>query len=489
MEKIDMTRRKRKEEYEIDPNSSFNKLRNLQMTLKEEIALTDIFFENRDELLKKIKTNCFEYFKERIAIQEIYDNSSSINSEKNKKIKYEVVEDAKIYFPQCSDFIGKFLFYFRNNNDLTLRLIEKCPKESYDILANFICNYFYVNIFSSTFLNESLITLIYLLLEKEIDEVKDDKKAYIGFLNTSGSFVAVLLRFLSRRDEVKNYLENVLKQLLIRTAGLLPNQKNKMFLGFDLRKIKDGIKNLHDLPKTKKSAESFDDLLTMDIKKTRLNMPFLSSLKKKSENDKINNNKPLKNINEEEDTELTNEEIENNFYVQATKETFDDLLLGTEVDDFDEIRMLSNEEGEDNKEKKMDFFGDNSTHKKKREGKDDFENYLIKSGFYNKPIKTDMTQEEKEIEEEEEKKRKEEEELIEKNKDKIYSNLYKKELNREMILSLHEEQVDIDMEEYLIQKINYIQEEGMNFLHNKFINKIIELTEKKNFPRKNSAHI
>ena len=37
--------------------------------------------------------------------------------------------------------------------------------------------------------------------------------------------------------------ENVLKQLLIRTAGLLPNQKNKMFLGFDLRKIKDGIKN------------------------------------------------------------------------------------------------------------------------------------------------------------------------------------------------------------------------------------------------------
>ena len=47
-------KRKRKEEYEIDPNSSFNKLRRLQMTLKEEVALTDIFFENRDDLLKKI---------------------------------------------------------------------------------------------------------------------------------------------------------------------------------------------------------------------------------------------------------------------------------------------------------------------------------------------------------------------------------------------------------------------------------------------------
>ena len=38
-------KRKRKEEYEIDPNSSFNKLRKLQMALKEEVALTDIFLK------------------------------------------------------------------------------------------------------------------------------------------------------------------------------------------------------------------------------------------------------------------------------------------------------------------------------------------------------------------------------------------------------------------------------------------------------------
>ena len=30
----------------------------------------------------------------------------------------------------------------------------------------------------------------------------------------------------------------------------------------------------------------------------------------------------------EDDNELTKEEIENNYYVQAKKETFDDLLLG-----------------------------------------------------------------------------------------------------------------------------------------------------------------
>jgi hypothetical protein len=474
MEKVDIMRRKRKEEYEIDPNSSFNKLRKLQMTLKEEVALTDIFFENRDELLKKIQTNCFEYFKERIAIQEIYDNNSYENKEKNKKIKYEVLENAPSLIPQCSDIVSKLLFYFRNSNELTLKLIEKCPKESYEVLANFLCNYFYVNIFSSTFLNESLLTLIYLLLEKEVDNIKDEKKSFFSFLDSSGTFVAVLLKYLSRRYEVKNYLENVMKKLLIRTAGLLPNQKNKMFLGLEINKIKNGIIKKYDLPKTKKNVE-LNELLTMDIKKSRLNMPFLSKTQKKKTEiiDKEN-----------DDIELTNEEIENNFYVQATKETFDDLLLGTEENDFDEIEKLTNEEGENKPEKKMDFFGANSTHKKKREGKDDFENYLIKSGFYNKPINKEMTEEEKALEEEEKKKRKEEEEIIEKNKDKIYSDLYKKELNRETLLSLNEEQIDGDMEEYLMNKINDIQEEKMDFTNDKLLERINSLSDKKTFLEK-----
>ena len=444
------------------------------MTLKEEVALTDIFFENRDELLKKIQTNCFEYFKERIAIQEIYDNNSYENKEKNKKIKYEVLENAPSLIPQCSDIVSKLLFYFRNSNELTLKLIEKCPKESYEVLANFLCNYFYVNIFSSTFLNESLLTLIYLLLEKEVDNIKDEKKSFFSFLDSSGTFVAVLLKYLSRRDEVKNYLENVMKKLLIRTAGLLPNQKNKMFLGLEINKIKNGIIKKYDLPKTKKNVE-LNELLTMDIKKSRLNMPFLSKTQKKKTEiiDKEN-----------DDIELTNEEIENNFYVQATKETFDDLLLGTEENDFDEIEKLTNEEGENKPEKKMDFFGANSTHKKKRAGKDDFENYLIKSGFYNKPINKEMTEEEKALEEEEKKKRKEEEEIIEKNKDKIYSDLYKKELNRETLLSLNEEQIDGDMEEYLMNKINDIQEEKMDFTNDKLLERINSLSDKKTFLEK-----
>ena len=153
-----------------DQNNTFNKLLKLQSTLQEEVALRDIFFEDRDSLLKKIENNCIDYYKMRISIQEIYDNKSNINSS-FKKIKYIFCDKPQNEIAQYYDNLSNLMYYFHDSNEMTLKLIENCPKEHYAQLANFICNYFYVNIFSSTFLNENLLTLIYLLLEKEIDKV------------------------------------------------------------------------------------------------------------------------------------------------------------------------------------------------------------------------------------------------------------------------------------------------------------------------------
>ena len=82
-----------KEAYEVDPNSSFNKLKKLQSALKEEMALSDIYFENRDNLLKKIDKNCFIYFQKRMSIQEIFDHVNSpfsLNEDGDKKKKNKI---------------------------------------------------------------------------------------------------------------------------------------------------------------------------------------------------------------------------------------------------------------------------------------------------------------------------------------------------------------------------------------------------------------
>ena len=196
--------------------------------------------------------------------------------------------------------------------------------------------------------------------------------------------------------------------------------------------------------------------------------------------DNIDKNKNVnENINEDEDDiELTKEEIENNFYAQTTKEIFDDLLLGNEEND-DEIKMLGDEDVENKNQKNMNFEG-NYGHKKKRIGKDDIENFLINSGFYNRPTVKGKTDEETIREEEEAKRKEKEDKFIEKNRDKIFSNLYNKDLDSETILTLYNEQEDEDMAEYLNNKIKNIQE-GMNFTNHNFINEVLKGNGAKTF--------
>ena len=364
---------KAKEEFEIDPNSSFNKLKKLQMALKEEVALNDIYFENRDNLLKKIDKNCYEYYQKRMSIQEIYDHGAqSLANEDQKKITYVVSEKPQNELPQCFDPLYKLMFYFRESNELTLKLIEKC-KDNKDQLANFICNYFYVNIFSSTFLNENLLTLIYLLLEKDVEKLKNEN-SFVEFLDASKNFTAIILRCLTRRDEVKTYLEKILKNLLTKTSGMLRNQKNNTFIGLDINKIKTFMKDQnYRFDRTDKDISSIKNLITANIKKSKLILykDKLDNILRNGKNNKDNNKSDNNN-------ELNINEIENNIWVQATKETFDDLLWGNNAMDNDEDNSPS-----ENKMLSKNQASINLINKKKSQiENDDLENYFINSGYF-----------------------------------------------------------------------------------------------------------
>ena len=450
---MDITKN-RKGETNNDKNNSFNKILKLQSTLQEEVALRDIFYEDKDSLLKKIENNCIEYYKMRISIQEIYDNKSQPDPSK-KKIKYIFADKPQTEIPQYYDHLSNLMYYFHDNNEMTLKLIENCPKESYSQLANFICNYFYVNIFSSTFLNENLLTLIYLLLEKEIDKItlKNENEISNTFLDNKNSFVSHLLRCLSRKDEVKTFLENILKKILTRTVGFLNNHKDNMFLGFDIKKIVLFLFNRnYQIRQTDKKIKSFLNLFTMEIKKSKLNL-----MKKKNKD-----NDDFVAMSKNPYDELNKPNLENNFYVQATKETFDNLLLGNEenINSDDDDDDSSEGEDENAQKKKVQIAGGLSN--KKTKAKDDFEEYLVNNGFYfrfNEFL-------------EEEKLKKDEGKNID-----IFNELYMKELNKECFLELLDKEDDKDMEEYLLKHLKTIQdnEKGNVFTNTKLINEIIHM--------------
>ena len=410
-------------------SSSFDKLLKLQSTLQEEVALRDIFFEDRDSLLKKIENNVIDYYKIRISIQEIYDNKSQTDSTK-KRLKYIFAEKPQSEIPQYYEHLSNLMYYFHDNNEMTLKLIANCPKESYAQLANFICNYFYVNIFSSTFLNENLLTLIYLFLEKEIDklEIKNDgggENLSKPFLDINNSFISYLLKYLSRKDEIKTFLETVLKKVLTRTAGLLNNQRDNLFLGFDIKKMLAFLNGQnYNIKTTNKSFKSYLNLLTMEIKKCKLNI----IKKRNKENEEYTNSSSYSKSGFEDKFNY-----ENNFYAITTKETFDNLLLGNnnnlENEDYDD----DSSEGEDDLSQKKKLMYSNTLNQENR--RDDFEYFLINSGFYSR--NNDSI---------EEKKR-------ESNKFESYNDVYTKELNEETLLELIEREDDRDMEDFLLKHL------------------------------------
>ena len=463
--KKDSKKNIKKDESSPDETTSFEKLLNLQSTLQEEVALKDIFYEDRESLLKKIENNCIDYYKMRISIQEIYDNKSQILLSK-KKIKYIFCDKPQGEIPQYYGNLGNLMYYFHDNNEMTLKLIENCPKDSYSQLANFICNYFYVNIFSSTFLNENLLTLIYLLLEKEISKIiiKNENEISNTFLDISNSFVSHLLRCLSRKDEVKTFLENILKKILTRTAGFLNKQKDNMFLGFDIKKIIAFLNGRNYLiDKTDKEYKTFLNLFTMEIKKSKLN-----SNKKKinKENDDFlvidSNTLEEQNKSKNKLDEHNKYRFENNFYVQATKETFENLLLGNdENNNNDEDDDSSDDDDETPSKKKGIGVGLNN---KKNKTKDDFEEYLVNSGFYYKINKN--------ADEDKNKK-----DIKSTNNNDIFNDLYLKELNKETLLELLEREDDKDMEDYFLKQLKIIQdnEKGNVFTNTKLINEIIHM--------------
>ena len=88
-----------------------------------------------------------------MSIQEIYDHviiALGKEGSEKKRIKYVVSLRPQNELPQCYDALYKLMFYFREQNSLTINLINNCPKENYETLANFICNFFYVNVFNSS---------------------------------------------------------------------------------------------------------------------------------------------------------------------------------------------------------------------------------------------------------------------------------------------------------------------------------------------------
>ena len=208
--------------------------------------------------IEQFTSKCCDIYKEKIQIHLIQTNNKQILSSwiksKGKNMTYYLpdIEVKKDLSDLCYDSsIQDFLFYFRENNDCMLNLIENLNKEKRKTIIPFLCHFFYENFFTEAPEQEEILYIIYLLMEKEIDSLYSPST--LSFLQDS--FLGEFLTEMGNKYEISHFIDNILNTLIREVE-----EKNSAFISLD---IINNSKMHYDY---NKSENSFFDMSNQDFK-------------------------------------------------------------------------------------------------------------------------------------------------------------------------------------------------------------------------------
>ena len=270
--------------------STIQKILILQNLLKEMTSIKERFIDNKNKMLQKLDSNCYTYFKNKIYMKEIFDYCMSHKPEEHKD--YQLIEEPKNYLKGMYQPLYDFFFHMRNENALMLKIIELSDSLTYEDLSDFFVNFLYGNIIQSSFVDEELIVMIYLLLEKLIlktlpEKIEVNKNIPISFFNDN--FISYVFRALTRKIDLRNFLCNILNDFILRmesfslSLSVDINIVNR-FLKVRDRKIHSFMKNVGSLKeeevrKIRKNFKKMNNNEQLFKKKTAGNM-YLKRAKK-----------------------------------------------------------------------------------------------------------------------------------------------------------------------------------------------------------------
>ena len=304
--KINSTIRKEEEKKEkIKSNNIVSKWLQLQKIIKEVITLREIIKNQKEENQKQLKENYKKYFNLKLLLRQISDNITSINNnleiEKDKEKEFIPDDNPEETLQDAYDPIKKLFNLFRTNYDYVVKLIsiigdneELINNKNSSSIIDLFCNQFYDNILIPNPEQEELLILIYLLLEKEINEMNSATVA--SFLDDNYSILGKFLKSYTKKQELKTYLSNTLGSLILSIENL-----GEICLDLNLTNIKNTIDktkkrgNIFIKNNQSKSAiyqlNDFNEIdLRCKIPKCRINVnKRREELELDSEDDEINN--------------------------------------------------------------------------------------------------------------------------------------------------------------------------------------------------------
>ena len=210
---------KQKIDKELESLPTFKKIVLLQNLLKEMRSIKDRFIVNKNNLIEKIYFSCYNYFNDKIYMKEIFDYC--ISGKPEEHIDCQLISDIQDYINKnLYQSLNDFLFLIRNNNYYMLKIIKFCDKFSYEELSDFFVNFLYENVINSSFAQDELILMIYLLIEdiflNKLPNTLDFNINNIYNIYIKNNFLFYVFQQLTRKIDVRNFLSSILNESIRR---------------------------------------------------------------------------------------------------------------------------------------------------------------------------------------------------------------------------------------------------------------------------------
>ena len=202
---IDENKNKIETKTEIKMNNTFNKLKNIQSLLKREAALNNLYSNTFQNIQNDVNKICREIFEQKLKVINVIKSGEIPNVVFN----HELIENNKEYMKELYLYIPKLLIHLWENPPLMAKLLlSSANADIKQYLAPLICDNFYENILSPNYLEDKLVLIIYILLEEEINKLKDVNDISKFLNNTPCS---LLLNQLISKKDIKEFFRIILK--------------------------------------------------------------------------------------------------------------------------------------------------------------------------------------------------------------------------------------------------------------------------------------
>ena len=302
----------------MEEKINFDFIENLQYLVRDEISTREAAKRNNETLSTNIINKTKEIYSNKIKIL------SKESFQKDLKItKFELDEENNIFKKNAimKQTIDAFFMCLRKDPEIIFKILTGLTTNEVKQISYFIMNNFYENILSPYKTEDELLSLIYRLLQLEINFLKS-KNDFNSFLGNKTC--GILLKQLCNRIEVKEFFGMVLEDILSRIENQNENEWSFSIENLKLKRTTNLlVPETFSSQKENLNSKFFKDYFCMFQKKLikdleeKLENPDLKTyyeyiLSKFTDNNKdcFSNESLINLIYEEEDSEeLLNEYI------------------------------------------------------------------------------------------------------------------------------------------------------------------------------------